>query len=30
VEKHIGELFVKLGAASRVEAAVHAVRVGLV
>ncbi len=30
VEKHIGELFVKLGVASRVEAAVHAGRAGLV
>ncbi len=30
VEKHIGELFVKLGVASRVEAAVYAVRMGLV
>ena len=30
VEKHVGEIFVKLGVASRVEAAVYAVRAGLV
>jgi DNA-binding NarL/FixJ family response regulator len=30
VEKHVGEIFVKLGVSSRVEAAVHAVRTGLV
>ena len=30
VEKHVGEIFVKLGVASRVEAAVYAVRTGLV
>ncbi len=30
VEKHLGELFTKLGVASRVEAAVYAVRVGIV
>jgi len=29
VEKHLGEVFVKLGVASRVEAAVQAVRLGL-
>jgi DNA-binding NarL/FixJ family response regulator len=30
VEKHMGEIFVKLGVTSRVEAAVYAVRAGLV
>jgi DNA-binding NarL/FixJ family response regulator len=30
VEKHMGEIFAKLGVTSRVEAAVHAVRAGLV
>ena len=30
VEKHVSEIFVKLGVTSRVEAAVHAVRAGLV
>ncbi len=30
VEKHVGEIFVKLGVTSRVEAAVYAVRAGLV
>jgi len=30
VEKHVGEIFVKLGVTSRVEAAVYAVRSGLV
>jgi DNA-binding NarL/FixJ family response regulator len=30
VEKHVGEIFAKLGVASRVEAAVYAVRTGLV
>jgi DNA-binding NarL/FixJ family response regulator len=30
VEKHVGEIFIKLGVTSRVEAAVHAVRAGLV